>query len=263
MEKLKVDLIYPDSQTAWVELNRYFINNANYIVNYLDGYNGGNTLALPNATFIIDRLKVKSDFDFNKAFNYSISKWTLLISNYVDLEKLRDFKARFDIANKKKTFNESFHFTNSHGHGKGCLLTLTISKRIRSIRKKGVPYNYIVTIHMRSSEITKRLLMDLLLIERIVDFILGKESKNCKTVFHVCNLYQDIISATMLEPIIGIEGNIVIVNKWNRNLLKFLRNFTENDIENQNRKVYKRSMKVLQNKTEGEPLLAKQLKLKI
>ena len=57
-------------------------------------------------------------------------------------------------------------FTNNHKHGKSCLLSMVFCRR-PGIDKPNI------TIFLRASEVTKRLLCDLLLFQRIGEYVYG------------------------------------------------------------------------------------------
>src|SRR5690606_12081034 len=127
------------------------------------------------------------EFDFGYVLGYRVQKWTSLVKNYVDLNKLDILKGNVStrIRKKNNNFNESMTFDNIHGSGKGCLLNITCSKRYNIKRD-------IITFVLRSSEVTRRLLFDLLLVQRMAEYIYGKEKARTVKMEMICgHMYQN------------------------------------------------------------------------
>lgn len=123
-------------------------------------------------TFIkIHRSWVPDDWDFTATVNYRSAKWNSLVSNYLDKGHLQEIIAEVQLRELKKAqaYNLSFHFSNSHGGGKGCLLTCTFSRR------PGLS-SPVLIISTRASEVYKRLMVDLLLIHRIGQEAYGEDA---------------------------------------------------------------------------------------
>lgn len=127
------------------------------------GYTNDLTLYIANPKF-------DDDFDFGKMFNYSQTKWTSLVSNYVNLDNLDDIREKikeleFDKA-KNRNYNIGFQFADNHGNGKGCLLSGILSRSHYTEKP-------IISISIRSSEIVTRLPFDLLFFSRLGQYIYG------------------------------------------------------------------------------------------
>jgi hypothetical protein len=123
-------------------------------------------------TFVkIHRSWVPEDWDFTSTVNYRPAKWSSLVNNYIDKSHLQEILAEVQLRELKKatSYNIAFHFANSHGGGKGCLLTCTFSRR------PGLS-SPILVISTRASEVYKRLMVDLLLIHRIGQEAYGEEA---------------------------------------------------------------------------------------
>jgi len=69
---------------------------------------------------------------------------------------------------KTQNYNLAFKFSNTHGSGHGCLISCVFQRRYTHD-------NPVVIINIRSSEVTKRLLMDFLLVQRITEYIYGED----------------------------------------------------------------------------------------
>lgn len=78
--------------------------------------------------------KFDPDFDFGKMFGYTMTKWTGLITNYLDLDVLDQAKLMIRKLEENKTVNRNyhigFHFADNHGSGKGCLVGGIFSRKI-------------------------------------------------------------------------------------------------------------------------------------
>jgi len=207
----------------------------------------------------ITRLEVDPDFDFNKHFNYKINKWNSLVSNYVDLNYLDLVKAEVrkrEVA-KDTSYNISYIFSNAHGHGKGCLLSLTFTRR---------PYfpDPLLIIQLRSSEIVKRLIFDLLLAQRIGEYVYG-ENTLMGGIFYLPNTYTMAeVSAVydVYKPLKDIlYPDLTELKPFQKKVMDALKKMTETNYIDIKYKIHLRSAKVLQGGTTGAPLLVKNLRL--
>jgi len=170
------------AQEAWEWINEYLATQEKEIV-----ANGGTTYGAVMISYdhymTINRIWVDPEFDFGYMFGYRIQKWSKLISNYVDLNSLDLVKSQVVVAEakKKNNYNISMKFQNAHDSGKGCLLALTFSRRITRD-------NPILILHTRSSEVTKRLLFDFLLMQRIAEYVYGNKV-SASLVWYCPNVY--------------------------------------------------------------------------
>ena len=139
-------------------------------------------------------------------------------------------------------------FDNSHGSGKNCLLSLTICKRVTSDSP-------ILLFNLRSSEITKRLLWDLLLVQRIAEYIFGE--KQYVSIGLFCgNMYQNTESFIMMDNHIKLKKMLdrkTDLDTWQERAVKTLKEFKEVDPKTVKFKVHLRSVRQLQRK-DGHPL---------
>lgn len=67
--------------------------------------------------------------------------------------RIRQMKVKYN-----QNYNVSYIFNNKHDNGKQCLIAATFSKRFQ----EDIP---VITMVLRASEITKRLMFDLLLVQ--------------------------------------------------------------------------------------------------
>jgi len=118
----------------------------------------------------IHKAWVDPEFDFGYMFGYKIQKWTKLISNYIDFDYLDLIKSLILEREKvhSSNYNIAYKFSNTHGSGHVCLISLVFQRRYTQD-------NPIIIINIRSSEVTKRLLMDFLLVQRIAEYIYGNK----------------------------------------------------------------------------------------
>ena len=237
MSKIKVKnnlLIFKNSMKAWEGLNRLFLFN----IPGLDIIRIGKAQYINDLVVYIKEPLVDPNFDFGRHFNYTMSKWKSLVANYIDENSLS--LLRIDVIsafNSKKVFNIGYQFDNKHAHGKNCLLSMTISK------KAGMN-NPMITVFMRASEVTKRLICDLLLIQRIGEYILGKNQRFSISI-HFSQIFNDDTVLLMYhahEDLLKLSDKLGIYdNNWYDRLNDLLRV----DPEKIKYKVHKRAIKVL------------------
>lgn len=143
------------------------------------GYNLTDSLFTYDLMVEIAEAKFNPDFDFGKMFGYTMTKWTGLITNYLDLDVLDQAKLMIRKLEENKTVNRNyhigFHFADNHGSGKGCLVGGIFSRKI------GVE-NPEITVILRSSEIVTRLPIDMLLFCRMGQYIYGHDNFFLKLV---------------------------------------------------------------------------------
>jgi len=180
-------LYFKDLLDTWEGINEYFFTHQEEL-EYLNNNSGKyGPHIISYKTFIeIDSCFLDQDFDFGYVLGYRVQKWTSLVNNYVDLNKLDILKGNVmtNIRKKQTNFNESMVFDNSHGSGKGCLLSFTCSRRFNEKQDT-------VSFVLRASEVTRRLLFDLLLVQRMVEYIYGDRAKEIKLELYCGHMYQN------------------------------------------------------------------------
>lgn len=226
-------LEFKNSMKAWEGLNRLFLfNKEGFEVERI-----GKAQYINDLVIYINNPLVDPEFDFGRHFNYTISKWKSLVANYINKEELISLKAEVLSALKsKKIFNIGYQFDNKHAHGKNCLLSMVVSN------KAGMD-NPMITVFMRASEVTKRLICDLLLIQRIGEYLLSGSN------FHVCIHFNQIFNDdTVLLMYHAHENLLKLSDKFGiydynwYDRLKYLLEVNPEDIKY---KVHKRALKVL------------------
>lgn len=153
---------YKDSLSAWEGLNEDFILNREWLHTFAKG----GALYSYDTVIHIQNPQMDPNIDFGRLFNYTRAKWSQLIRNYINDTEL--FKIKGEVEREEISKNTSYaiamQFTNSHKHGKSCLLSMVFSRR------PGISTPN-VTVFLRASEVTKRLLCDLLLFQRIGEYV--------------------------------------------------------------------------------------------
>lgn len=229
-------LHYSDSLKAWEKLNEAFIRqdgNLNFLYK-------SKALYLYDLVVEIDKPTFSDDFDFGRHFNYSINKWVSLVANYIDkmaLSELRGEVRKFEKS-KSKQYSVPYSFDNNHKHGKNCLLHMVCSKRANG--------DSVISVFMRSSEVTKRLACDLLLFNRIGDFIYG--DRPYKLVIHFNQIFNDDTVLLMYHAHKDVFK--VLKKSYNTSRVKILGDrlrelLAIKDIAQVKYKVHRRALKVL------------------
>lgn len=245
MKELTVkQLNYSTSQEAWEGINEIFIRaEPKFFLESNGGLISSGSAFAYNVIINIHKAWFNPEFDFGKIFNYQQTKWTLLINNYVNLNQLDLVRSQVRaFGNKKRTnYNLAFSFSNSHSNGKGCLLNVCFCKRLDI----DVP---ILIASLRSSEITKRLAFDLVLLQRLGEYVYGENQTfmiqlNCNQMY--CNA-ETLIHYHLWKPLKRIIKDIEEPNKWTLQLLKLLKYFKTVDEKDIKYKVYRRVLACIQ-----------------
>ena len=239
---------FKNSQIAWEFLNESFFNDSETLINNHGAIRNGTELEMHDVCIFIETARVKKSIDFGNYFGYKKQKWNGLVNNYIDRIELESIKKEVDAKEAKNTkaYNLSMHFVNKHGHGKGCLLTLTFSRRYKNDRP-------ILSATMRASEITKRLLLDLLLIQRIGEYVYGTQKVSIS--LFATKMYQNSESFTMYNNHKPFrEFDIKADWPYNNKVRTILNKFLTCNIDDIKYKVHKRSVRQLQRTDKGEPL---------
>lgn len=268
MLELKVkQLQFSTSQKAWEGINEMFINADRRIFDENNGSSiAAGSLFAYNMVISIKKAWMEPNFNFGKMFDYQMQKWTLLLNNYINLNTLDILRSQVRVAEVKytKNYNLSFSFDNTHTNGKGCLLSASFCRR----NDLDVP---IIIANMRSSEITKRLAFDLLLLQRLGEYVYGENvtfmlQLNCNQMY--CNVETVIMYHTyksVRKVARGFEAHSDASVKWNKTVKDMLKKFLTCDKSEIKYKVFVRTLRCLRpslfpNK-EIKPLYAKSLLL--
>lgn len=244
-------LEFKNFEEAWSGINEYLAKEEEEIYDKKGGIYGTELLSYNNFVRIRNS-HLNPDFDFGTILGYHKKKWTSLIANYCDIDYLDLIKNEIRIreAKKAKSYNYSFHFSNTHGGGKDCLISLVFTKRVGHDKP-------IVLFKVRISEVTCRLPFDFLLVQRIIEYIYGK-GKTCEVHFiapamyitaerfTLYNNYKSIVK--LLKPYKGNYG------RFQRRILKVLKEFKLPEAQNMKYKSFQRSAMQIQKNPDGTPL---------
>lgn len=242
------------SQEAWEFINEFLATSEDKVI-ASGGYRSGAMIASYDHFMEINKAWVDPEFDFGNIFGYRIQKWSKLISNYVDFDFLDIAKSEILEKEKKKTpyYNISWKFANTQTSGHACLLSLTFQRRHSND-------NPVIIINIRSSEVTKRLLMDFLLVERIAEYIYG-ENHGASLKLYCGNMWLSGEAFTMYHRHRNLhtlfEGN---KGQLPKKILDILLKFCKPEALDIKFKVHLRSVKRL-HETPISPLYAKDLTL--
>lgn len=256
-------LEYATSQEAWEKINEMFIYHDEILFGHGSAHTKGMS-AVYNSFIKIRKAWVDPGFDFGKMFNYKEQKWTTLINNYLNLNKLDLLRSKIRYFQSKynQNYNISYSFDNSHDNGKGCLLAATFSRRLNT----DVP---VITVMIRASEITKRLIFDLLLIQRMGEYVYGSDTTFMINIFATqmyCNAETLIMYNThkSIHEVLKINSKTKKPSKWVQSLLETYDKFMADPTSFSTYKVFLRTAICLRPdafKGNYKPLLAKNMKL--
>lgn len=234
-------LEFATSQEAWEKLNEGFLRLDPIL--FEKGAMANSGVAVVYNVFIkIRKAWVDPEFDYGRYFNYTETKWTSLLNNYVDFNKLDLLrsKLRFLKAKYNQNYNVTYIFNNKHDNGKQCLIAATFSKRFQ----EDIP---VITMVIRASEITKRLIFDFLLIQRMAEYVYGSEQSVQINLF-ATQMYGNVETLLMYTTYKSLKKVLkgLEKNSWHKRLEEIMDKFksgTEKDFSSF--KVFFRSFKVL------------------
>ena len=251
-------LEFATSQEAWEKLNEAFLRY-DPILFKKGGMANSGVAVVYNVFIKIRKAWIDPNFDYGRIFNYTESKWTSLLNNYIDFNKLDLLRSRIRVLGNKYTqnYNITYTFNNRHDNGKQCLIAATFSKRFQ----EDIP---VITMVLRASEITKRLIFDFLLVQRMSEYIYGNQQSVQINIF-ATQMYGNCETLLMYDAYKPFKKVIkgVEKNSWLQQLSDKLDDFKSNPPEKfQSFKVFFRSYKVLRpDLYEYKPLLARDLLL--
>lgn len=164
--------VFKTGDEAWASINKMFIEQDEKLGLFSDGQGASitNSLYTYGMSVLIEEAKFDPEFDFGKIMGYTQSKWSSLLNNYLDLDSLDKLKLQIRELEKNKAINRNynigFNFADSHGNGKGCLVSGMFSRMIGIDKPR-------LTIVMRASDVVTRLPWDLLLAIRMGEYVFG------------------------------------------------------------------------------------------
>lgn len=232
--------IHPTSQEAWEWINEYLSTQETEIIK-LGGVRSGPQVISYDHFMEINSAWVDPNFDFGYMFGYKKQKWVKLITNYVDMNWLDITKSRVLERESRKAqgYNIEFKFVNTHSSGHGCLISLVFQRR-------HTQDNPVVIMNIRSSEVTKRLLMDFLLVQRMAEYIYDTGESVSLKLF--CgNMYMTAENFVMYHNHKDLTTFIDPANSgMEKRIMEVYKKFTDQDaISRIKYKVFLRSVKRL------------------
>jgi hypothetical protein len=241
------------TQEAWEWINEFLATQEVRVIKN-GGMRSGPQVISYDHFMEVNKAWVDPEFDFGFIFGYKIQKWTKLITNYIDMNMLDLVKSEVLERERKKTqnYNLTFKFSNTHSSGHGCLISATFQRRHKQD-------NPIVIVNIRSSEVTKRLLMDFLLVQRMTEYIYGEDVSASVKLF--CgNMYLTAENFVMYHNHKPLETILVGDSGMEERVWAIYNKFMKPEALNIKYKVHLRSVKRL-HKLPNPPLKAKDLNL--
>ena len=193
-------LEFDDLFSAWVGVNFHLVKNENKINQLGLGGLYGPAIHAYNVYIRVKSAKTyQEDWDISKYLGYTKKKWTTLVRNYVDMNYLDMVKNEINSRRTKKSrsYNYSLHFRNKYGSGKDCLICLNFCRRL------GIDYP-IVVFTMRTSEVTKRLIFDFILAQRLIEYVYG-EDVHVELHFTAPTVFLNVDSFTLMNNVKSIR----------------------------------------------------------
>ena len=258
MNKELREFEFSSSQECWEGVNEYFLLNERDILRRGGAVYGSASIAYENF-IVIRKAWINPELDFNKLFDYKIQKWSTLLGNYIDMNYLDIVKSEILSKEHDKAgmYNISYIFANSHIGGKGCLLNATFVKRKGNIRP-------MIIATLRSSEVVKRLPLDLLLLQRLGEYVYGP-TVDLGLKLYLPQMYTAAETSVMYDihkPISEVIKNKNIdplKQPWLMKVISILEKYRTIDITTIKYKLHQRAVRSLQKTGNKTPLLAKNL----
>lgn len=226
-----------NSMAAWEYINEAFLFGNDENIRFLSGHN---CLYAYDVVLGIRKPIVDPDFDFGRNFNYTKNKWKSLVANYINYQELNEIREEVkkeSSKGKSKVYNLALQFTNNHKHGKNCLLSMVFSHRYTDSKPT-------ITVFLRASEVTKRLICDLLLFQRIGEYVYGDEK--FQLVIHFNQLFNDDAVLLMYHVHSDVKDLLQgFSSPRAKNLLELLKKLQSKNPEDIKYKIHRRAAKVL------------------
>lgn len=203
--------VFSNPIEAWVNIIKMFINQEPSLFEEGQGAIITGSSYTYGLTMLINDAKFDPEFDFGKIMGYTQGKWSSLLNNYLDLDAMDVLKAQIREFEKNKAVNRNYHigfnFADSHGNGKGCLVSGVFSRMIYIDKPR-------LTIIMRASDVVTRLPWDLLLACRIGQYVYGHEEFTIE--LFIRSAFADDISLMLYNGYESIEPLIKAVENDDR-----------------------------------------------
>ena len=249
-------------QTGWQGINEFLFVECKKIAEAGGGAYGPEWVSYDNYV-VMKRAWVDPEFNFGKKLGYSPKKWGALVNNYVDFRYLDMVRAEIShrVGKKARSYNYSYHFDNSHGSGKDCLISINFTKRVSMDQP-------VLVFNIRTSEVTKRLLFDFLLVQRIGEYVYGHN--DFEVHLFAPSFYITAESMTMYNNIKKLKKLVPEVNHpFQKKVFERFQHYMDiDDPEEISYRVHKRAALQIRRDKNGEPesgvkdMFAKDLQLK-
>lgn len=242
---------YKNLTLAWAGVNEYLANKQDEITSK-GGVIYGNEMVSFDNHILVENCRLDPKFNFGRILGYKNKKWSKLVNNYINFDYLDLVKSEVRSRESKNShnYNYTYHFDNSHGSGKDCLISLTFCRR-KGFDKPIVIYN------TRASEVTKRLAFDFLLIQRMVEYVYGPKQR----VALICSIPFMFINLECFLMYLADKGDGTIVKDektgytpYQLRILQRFHEFQKMDVEKIKYKVHARAAKQVQRDKQGNPI---------
>lgn len=263
-----VTLNFPNFELAWEGINEFLVNNALNIKKKGLGGIYATELTLYDTMINVDRAFLRDDFDFAASLGYTNKKWSKLLANYLNMDYLDLVKAEVLEREKKNATSYNFivRFDNKHGGGKDCLIGLQFQRRVDQANPR-------VIFTTRASECTKRLIFDLLLVQRMAEYVYGVDMPVSAVLF-IPFMYINVESFLMYVAYKGGPEKVLVPYKngeycnYQQRVFDRWKDFTTRHVDTIKYRVHKRVAQQIQTDEHGKPLkgaktlLARDMELK-
>lgn len=245
-------LEFDDIFKAWKGVNIWLAQNEKHLTTTpgAGGVQGSQLMAYNNFIRIKSHKSNRENWDIGGKLGYTIKKWVSLMNNYLDMNYLDLIKHELNGRSMKnhRNYNYSYHFLNKHGSGKDCLVSLNFSRRI------GCNYP-IVVFNIRTSEVTRRLIFDLVLVQRIIEYVYPTE-RRVEVHLTVPGMFLDAESFALFNNTLSIEKIMSKVpeenlGRFSKKIVTSFRKLMTTDPEMITWKVHQRSAKFIQDPNHG------------
>jgi hypothetical protein len=241
---------YKNLKEAWEGVNEYLANKQDDITRK-GGVIYGNEMVSFDNHITVENARLDPKFNFGRILGYKNKKWSKLVNNYVNFDYLDLVKSEVRHRESKNShnYNYTYHFDNSHGSGKDCLISLTFCRR-KGFDKPIVIYN------TRASEVTKRLAFDFLLIQRMVEYVYGPKQR----VSLICSIPFMFINLECFLMYLADKGDKIITKSdkgytpYQLRILQRFHEFQTMDVNKIKYKVHARAAKQVQRDKKGNPI---------
>ena len=241
------ELTFGSLQTGWQGINEFLFTESKKIEAKGGGAYGPEWISYDNYV-MMRKAWVDPEFNFGKKLGYTKKKWGALVNNYIDFRYLDMVKAEIThrVMKKARSYNYSYHFDNAHGSGKDCLISINFTKRVSHEHP-------ILVFNIRTSEVTKRLLFDFLLVQRIGEYVYGHN--DFEVHFFAPSFYITAESMCMYNNIVPLHELVPEpTHSFQEKVFKRLDHFlTIEDPETITYRVHRRVAKQVRRDENGEP----------